>query len=122
MSGAALQRTRLDQTRAQSFQSDAGILGATGAVDPAWTKPRLRLDPPGVQRVVRVTEAVTAASKEFRFARPWKGLEVIEKAGSVVATDGERTWRTPYDNCVLVMPSTAHVKPGNTMVRLGRYD
>ena len=98
------------------------FLGATGAVDPAWTKSRLRLDPPRVQRVVRVTEPVTAASKEFRFARPWQGLEVIEKAGTVVATDGERTWRTPYDNCVLVMPSTAHVKPGNTMVRLGRYD
>jgi hypothetical protein len=35
--------------------------------------------------------------------------------------DGDRVWKTPYDNCVLVMPSTAHVKPGNTMVRLGRY-
>jgi len=47
---------------------------------------------------------------------------VIEKAGTVVATDGDKVWRTPYDNCVLVMPSTAHTKPGNTMVRLGRYD
>ena len=69
-----------------------------------------------------MTEPVTAASKDFRFARPWKGLEVVEKAGSVIATDGDKTWRTPYDDCVLVMPSTAHVKPGNTMVRLGRYD
>ena len=39
-----------------------------------------------------------------------------------VAEDGERTWRTPYDDCVLVMPSMSHVKPGNTMVRLGRFE
>ena len=48
--------------------------------------------------------------------------EVNEKTGTVLATDGDQVWRTPYDDCVLVMPSTAHVKPGNTMVRLGRYD
>jgi len=98
------------------------FLKVTGAVEPAWAEKRLRLKPSGPQRVVRVTEPVTAKSAGFRFARPWKGLEVIEKAGTVVATDGDRVWRTPYDDCVLVMPSTAHVKPGNTMVRLGRYD
>jgi len=98
------------------------FLQVTGVADAAWVKPRLRLQPPKKQRVVRVTQPVTAASAGFRFARPWKGLEVIEKAGTVVATDGEKVWRTPYDDCVLVMPSTAHVKPGNTMVRLGRYE
>jgi hypothetical protein len=84
--------------------------------------PRLRLPVSEKQRVVRVTEPVVAKSMGFRFARPWKGLEVIEKAGSVVATDGDKTWRTPYDDCVLVMPSLVHLKPGTTMVRLGRYD
>jgi len=98
------------------------FLQAAGVADAAWVKPRLRLQPPKEQRVVRVTQPVTAASASFRFARPWKGLEVIEKAGTVLATDGEKVWRTPYDDCVLVMPSTAHVKPGNTMVRLGRYE
>jgi predicted deacylase len=98
------------------------FLKATGAVDPAWVDARLRLAPPKTQRVVRVTEPITAQSKDFRFARAWKGLEVIEKAGTAIATDGDKVWRTPYDDCVLVMPSTAHVKPGNTMVRLGRYD
>jgi len=98
------------------------FLKATGAVDAAWADSRLRVKPPARQRVVRVTEPVTAASANFRFARPWKGLEVVKKAGTVVATDGDKVWRTPYDDCVLVMPSTAHTKPGNTMVRLGRYD
>jgi len=98
------------------------FLKATGAVDAGWVDVRLKLKPPAKQRVVRVTEPITAASKDFRFARPFKGLEIIDKAGTVIATDGAKVWRTPYDDCVLVMPSTAHVKPGNTMVRLGRYD
>jgi predicted deacylase len=97
------------------------FLKVTGVVDPAWVDARLRLKPPAKQRVVRVTEPVTATTKEFRFAKHWTGLEVIPNAGTVIASDGDKVWRTPYDDCVLVMPSTAHVKPGNTMVRLGRY-
>jgi predicted deacylase len=98
------------------------FLKVTGVVEPAWVDARLKLKPPARQRVVRVTQPVTARTAAFRFAGSWKGLEVIEKAGTVLATDGDQVWRTPYDDCVLVMPSTAHVKPGNTMVRLGRYD
>jgi predicted deacylase len=98
------------------------FLKVTGTVDPAWVEARLKLKPPPRQRVVRVTEPITARSAGFRFAGSFKGLEVIPKAGTVLATDGDQIWRTPYDDCVLVMPSTAHVKPGNTMVRLGRYD
>jgi len=98
------------------------FLKVTGTVDPAWVDTRLKLKPPPRQRVVRVTEPITARSAGFRFAGSFKGLEVIPKAGTVLATDGDQVWRTPYDDCVLVMPSTAHVKPGNTMVRLGRYD
>jgi len=98
------------------------FLKATGVVEDSFVSPRLRGPAPQEQRVVRVTEPVVAKTMGFRFAKPWKGLEVIAKAGSVVATDGDKTWRTPYDDCVLVMPSLAHLKPGTTMVRLGRYD
>jgi predicted deacylase len=98
------------------------FLRATGVVDEGFAKPHLRLSPPAAQHVIRVTEPVVAKSIDFKFAKHWKGLEVLEKAGSVVATDGDKVWRTPYDRCVLVMPSLAHLKPGNTMVRLGRYD
>jgi hypothetical protein len=98
------------------------FLKATGVVEESFVNPRLRLPVPKAQRVVRVTEPVVAKTMDFKFARPWKGLEVIEKAGTVVATDGDKTWRTPYDNCVLVMPSLVHLKPGTTLVRLGRYD
>ena len=73
------------------------------------------------QRVIRVTEPVVAQTMGFRFASPWTGLEVVEKAGSLVATDEGKEWRTPYDDCVMVMPSMRHLKPGTTMVRLGSY-
>ncbi|MGQ0544295.1 MAG: succinylglutamate desuccinylase [Betaproteobacteria bacterium] len=74
------------------------------------------------QRLIRVTEPVVAKTMSFRFASPWKGLEVVGKAGTVVASDGEHSWKTPYDDCVMVMPSLRHLKPGTTMVRLGRYE
>jgi len=98
------------------------FLRATGIVDEAWTTPRLRLKPPAAQRLVRVTEPVVARTMGFRFARPWAGLEVVPQAGTLVATDDDAAWRTPYDDCVMVMPSMAQLTPGTTMVRLGRYD
>ena len=97
------------------------FLKVTGAVEGAWAESRLRLAPPAAQRVIRVTEPVVAQTMQFRFAGPWKGLEVLPKKGTLVATDGGREWRTPYDDCVLVMPSLRHLKPGTTLMRLGRY-
>ena len=98
------------------------FLQATGVVAESFSQPRLRVKPPAVQRVIRVTEAVVAQSLRFNFAQPNKGLEVVPMAGTVLATDGGKVWKAPYDNCVIVMPSLAHLKPGTTMMRLGRYD
>ncbi len=98
------------------------FLAATGAVNASICKSHSRLAPPAVQRVVHVTEAVVAKSMNFRFPYLFNGLEVIPKAGTVVATDGDKTWKTPYDDCVMVMPSLSHLKPGTTVLRLGRYE
>ena len=98
------------------------FLGATGAANASICKSHARLTPPAVQKLIRVTEAVVVKTMDFSFPYLFKGLEVIPKAGTVVATDGETTWRTPYDDCVMVMPSLAHKKPGNTVLRLGRYE
>lgn len=76
--------------------------------------------PPSPQRVVEVTEAVTVADGRFRFTREFHGLEVIPRAGTVIAYDGGQPIRTPYDQCVLIMPSR-RLAPGITAVRLGRY-
>ena len=77
---------------------------------------------PPRQRLVRVTEAVVARSADFRFLLPTEGLAVIAKAGTPLAQDGDKTWLTPYDNAVLVMPGTKNLKPGGTAVRLGRFE
>jgi predicted deacylase len=72
------------------------------------------------QRVIEVTQAVTITGNRFEFVAPFIGLEVIEKQGSVLGHDDDKEVRTPYDNCVLIMPSRRLVK-GQTAVRLGRY-
>ena len=75
---------------------------------------------PQPQRLVEVTEAVTVDGSPFRFVRDFQGLEVIPKAGTVIARDGDRPIRTPYDRCVLIMPSQ-RLSHGLTAVRLGRF-
>jgi hypothetical protein len=97
------------------------FLRLTGVVDAAWAAPRLRVQSPAVQRTVRVTEPVVARSADFRFLVPVVSLGDGHPAGTPIAQDGEHVWHAPYDDCVLVMPGMNHLKPGNTMARLGRY-
>lgn len=98
------------------------FLRETGVVEPTRIDAQLRLTPPAVQRIVRVTEPVVARSLSFRFVAPFTGLEVIAREGDPIATDGDDVIRAPYDNTVLVMPSMAQLRVGTTMVRLGRYE
>jgi predicted deacylase len=98
------------------------FLHLTGVVDAAWAAARTRLPLPARQQLVRVTEAVVARSTGFQFLVPVQGLGVLPDAGTAFARDGDHVWRTQHDNTVLVMPSTAHVRPGNTMVRIGHVD
>jgi predicted deacylase len=98
------------------------FLRTTGTLAAADVYPLLRLPAPAVQRTIRVTEAVVARSPAFRFVAPVRGLQVVPRRGDPIATDGDLVVAAPYDDTVLVMPSTAHCKAGNTMVRLGRYE
>jgi predicted deacylase len=77
---------------------------------------------PGEMRIVRVTEPVVARSMNFRFAGPYTGLEVFERAGTVIGWSDGQAITTPYDDCVLVMPSLRQLRPGVTVVRLGRIE
>jgi len=74
----------------------------------------------GAQRLIEVTGPVTVRTGAFRFTQPFSGLEVIEKAGTVIGHDGTTVVETPYDNCVLIMPSR-RLGRGGTAVRFGRY-
>jgi hypothetical protein len=72
------------------------------------------------QRIIQVTEAVTITGERFEFVEDYQGLEVLPRKGTLIGCDDGREVRTPYDNCVLIMPSRRLAK-GQTAVRLGRY-
>lgn len=78
------------------------------------------LRPAGPPRLARVTHAVTAAGSGFTFLREFRGGEVIARRNTLIALDGEEEIRTPYDDCLLVMPSP-RVMRGHTAVRLARF-
>ena len=95
------------------------FLARFGMIDPE-RGPFHFADTPQTQRVVEVTHPITIASETFRFARTFTGLELIDQAGTLIGWDGEQEVRTPYDACVLVMPSKRLYR-GQTAVRLGRF-
>jgi len=76
--------------------------------------------PPPSQRLIEVTTTVTIGSDRFSFTMPVQPMQVIARAGTTYALDGETAIRTPHDDCVLIMP-TRRPKRGETAVRLGRY-
>jgi len=94
------------------------FLAASGVLDEARAASYLAKPLP--QRVIEVSETVVAASADFRFVADYRGLEIVPLAGTPIARDGARDIVTPYDECVLVMPSR-NLVPGQTAVRLGRY-
>jgi predicted deacylase len=94
------------------FLEELGMVPAGFGAD----RPRVPTPP---EKVIEVTEAVTITTDNFQFLGQWSGMEVLPKAGTPIGRDGERVVATPYDDCVLVMP-TRRLKKGQTAVRLGR--
>jgi predicted deacylase len=72
------------------------------------------------QRTIQVTEAITITGDHFEFVQDFRGLEVLSPKGTLIGRDNGREVRTPYDDCVLIMPSRRLAK-GQTAVRLGRF-
>jgi predicted deacylase len=75
---------------------------------------------PEQRHVVRVTDAVVAENMDFRFAGNYTGLETFADKGTLIGWNNGKEVRTPYPNCVLVMPSLRQLRPGVTVVRLGQ--
>jgi predicted deacylase len=90
----------------------AGLLRATGLAD-------LPAPPPSAPRFAQVTQAITAATANFAFVRPYRGGEVVRRADTLIAMDGTLEIRTPHDDCLLIMPSLRPSR-GHTAVRLAR--
>ncbi|VTU27946.1 aspartoacylase [Variovorax sp. PBS-H4] len=99
------------------------FLLATGAVEASvladaladWRRPA-----PEAHVVLEVEGAVVAKDENFSFVRPLQPLELIPRAGSVIGINGGEPVETPFDDCVLVMPSTRQARAGVTVVRYAR--
>ena len=99
----------------------ARFLAETGIVEAADLPSGWKQPSPPRQRVVEVTHAVATKRGNFKPVRKFEGQEVVAKAGTVLGHDEGEAITTPYDNCVLVMPSSNRpLRPGVTVVRLGR--
>jgi predicted deacylase len=94
----------------------AGVVDESDLPD-GWLAPL-----PSTLHVVRVTEPVVAKSMDFRFAGAYTGLEIFDKAGTVIGWSDGQAVVTPYDDCMLVMPSLRQLRPGVTVVRLGKIE
>lgn len=102
-----------------AFRTTLRFLAAVGSLSAATAARCGVSSDGGPQRVIQVTDRVTAGSRDFAFVRPFRGMDVVPAAGTVIAKDGEAPVVTPYDNCVLIMP-VEHPQAGATAVRLGR--
>jgi predicted deacylase len=91
-----------------------------GTIGPEFAAPHLSGDGPAAQRFIEVTGPVTIETHSFNFAQDYRGLEVVPKAGTVIGHDGGKPVPTPYDDCVLIMPSR-RLRRGESAVRFGRY-
>ncbi|MFQ5773985.1 MAG: M14 family metallopeptidase [Kiloniellaceae bacterium] len=105
---------------AVAIETTLRFLVCAGVIDPAFAAPHLAGRETPEQRFIEVTGPVTIKTDDFRFTEPFRGLEVIERAGTVIGYDGEQPIATPYDDCVLVMPSR-RLRRGESAVRFGRY-
>jgi predicted deacylase len=76
--------------------------------------------PAATPKCAVVTHVITATSGGFAFAQPYRGGDVIARRNTLIAMDGSLEIRTPYDNCLLVMPSLRPSR-GHTAVRLARF-
>lgn len=111
------------QDQCVRFLEQSGIVDADALARllPGWRLP----DAPR-QWALEVTGPVVATGSAFRFAAPYTGLEVIAKAGTVIGWNGGDDGgegmpvATPYDDCVLVMPSVRQARAGVTVVRYAR--
>ncbi len=102
-----------------SLQTALRFLLACDAVEPECIEADLT-PIEDAQKFVEVTDVVTIKTNAFTFVEPYKGLEVIPEAGTLLGRDGGEDIRTPHDNCILIMPSR-RLFPGQTAVRLGRF-
>ncbi|MDD0839348.1 succinylglutamate desuccinylase/aspartoacylase family protein [Curvibacter sp. HBC61] len=108
---------RVAQDASLRFLAASGVCDAAtlDAALPGW-----RQADAAQQWALEVTGPVVARSERFAFTQPFVGLEVIAQAGTVIGDNDGEPVTTPYDDCVLVMPSVRQARAGVTVVRFAR--
>ena len=96
------------------------FLSMTGVISEETAAPHLSAHAQVKQKFVEVSGPYTIKTDSFRFVERYVGLEVIPAAGTIIGYDGEEALKTPYENCVLIMPSRRQL-PGDTAVRFGKF-
>ena len=96
------------------------VAGTLAHAEAARLLPGWRQADAAPQEVLEVTSAVVARSERFRFIAAYRGLETIARAGTVIGDNDGEPVATPYDDCVLVMPSARQARHGVTVVRFAR--
>ena len=96
------------------------FLSMLGVISEQTSASHIRVQPPGQQQFVEVSGPYTIQTNSFSFVEKYVGLEVIPSAGTIIGYDGDEPVKTPYNNCVLIMPSRRQL-PGDTAVRFGNF-
>lgn len=109
----------LPETVDTAMASVTGVLRHAGVV--GEDAPLPASVPTAPIQFATVTDVVTARTNSFAFVRAWHGGEIVAKRDTVIAVDGAADIKTPYDDCLLVMPS---LRPGrgHTAVRLAKFE
>lgn len=115
--GAAASRTvALDAMH--RFLAASGVVEAAH-LPTAWLQNQANVQKPS--SLLQVTHAITVAEGEPpRFAQAWCSGQTIERKGTLIGRNGGQDFFTPYDHCVLIMPTLLHADVGATLVRLAQ--
>jgi predicted deacylase len=95
------------------------FLRALEMIDDTTLVRHRRTPPVTHQSIVDVTHGYAIRTHDFYFVKDFKGLERFHQAGEVIAVDGGEELRTPYDDCILIMPNHRAVR-GQRAFRLAR--
>lgn len=71
------------------------------------------------QALIEVTHPITITAEQFRWENAYTGFECLEQEGTIIGWNDDEPVRTPYDDCILIMPNR-RLHKGQTAVRLGK--
>jgi predicted deacylase len=96
------------------------LMQCTGLLSTEQLPSAWRIDQPPARWALEVTDTVIARSMDFRFIGSFSDLQCLPQHGTLIAYNTGEPVVTPYDDCVLVMPSLRQLRPGVTVVRFAR--